>query len=166
MRESGGHACLAQETLTRRGSLSEVCRQDFDRDVAVELDIAREVNDPHATTAELVLKRVLTGHGGLQVKELGRGMSHGLEIRAASRSASAEQLLLLGFRKAHVLQGGYFMVQSSRHATKRNPYVEAAEFTFGAAAHLRRAVRRRTIAVRPGTGHYLVALRSGGTCDF
>jgi serine/threonine-protein kinase len=33
--------------------------------VAGELDVAREVDDPHATTTELALERVLAGQGGL-----------------------------------------------------------------------------------------------------
>ena len=50
----------------------EVGRQDLDGDVAIELHVAREVDHPHAATAELALERVLTGQGGLQVEELAR----------------------------------------------------------------------------------------------
>ena len=51
-------------------------RQDLDRDVAVELHVAREVDHPHAATTELALERVLTGQGGLQVEKLDGGMRH------------------------------------------------------------------------------------------
>jgi len=60
--------------------VGEMTRQDLDGDVAVELHIAREVDDPHATATELALERVLTGQGGLEVEELGRGVGHAMKI--------------------------------------------------------------------------------------
>ena len=78
VREAGRHAGLADEPLARRRGTGEVGREDLDGDVAIELHVAREVDDPHAATAELALDRVLTGQGGLQVEELGGGMRHGL----------------------------------------------------------------------------------------
>jgi len=60
--------------------VGEMTRQDLDGDVAVELHIAREIDDPHPSTTELALERVLTGEGGLEVEELGRGMGHAMKI--------------------------------------------------------------------------------------
>ena len=66
----------AGEPLARRGGAGEVGRQDLDGDVAIQLHIAREVDHSHAAAAELALERVLTGQCGLQVEELGGGISH------------------------------------------------------------------------------------------
>ena len=56
VREAGRRARLAQEPLARRVGAREVRRQHLDGDVAVELHVAREVDDPHAAAAELALE--------------------------------------------------------------------------------------------------------------
>src|SRR6478672_3329921 len=51
-------------------------RQDLDRHVAVELHVAREVDDPHPAAAKLTLEGVLAGEGRLQLEEFAGGRSH------------------------------------------------------------------------------------------
>jgi hypothetical protein len=79
VREARRHARLPEESLARGGRLGEVRGQDLDGDVAVELYIARQVDDAHATTTELALEGVLTGQGGLQVEELWGRLRHGMK---------------------------------------------------------------------------------------
>ena len=78
VRESRGHARLAEESFARCRGAGEVRREHLDGHVAIELHVAREVDDAHAAAAELALERVLAGQGGLQVEELGGVMGHGL----------------------------------------------------------------------------------------
>src|SRR5512144_1949322 len=61
MRESRGRARLAEEPLARLRAAREVRRQHLDGDVAVELHVAREVDDSHPAAAELALQRVFAG---------------------------------------------------------------------------------------------------------
>jgi hypothetical protein len=56
--------------------LSHVGGEHLAGHVAVELDIAREVDDPHPASAELPLERVFSGEGGLEVEEFGGGLRH------------------------------------------------------------------------------------------
>ena len=63
--------------------------QDLDGDVAIELHVAREVDDAHAAAAELALERVLTGEGGLEVEELGGGMGHDRNTNRSTRRFAA-----------------------------------------------------------------------------
>ena len=74
--------------------MGERSRQDLDGDVTIQLHIAREVDDPHAPSAELALERVLTGQRGLQVEEVGRWVGHETDgsrdaetVNAAGRAA-------------------------------------------------------------------------------
>jgi hypothetical protein len=53
-----------------------VGRQDLDGHVAVELNVPREVDDAHSTTAELALNRVFASEGRLEVEKLGSGLRH------------------------------------------------------------------------------------------
>ena len=76
MREAGGRARLAQEPLARLGGAREVRRQHLDGDVAVELHVAREVDDAHAAAAELALEGVLAGEGGLELEEFAAELRH------------------------------------------------------------------------------------------
>jgi hypothetical protein len=61
---------------SRRKRPGEVRREHLDRDVAVELNVACEVDDAHAAAAELALKGVLTGEGGLKGEEVVGGERH------------------------------------------------------------------------------------------
>ena len=76
VREAGRHARLADEPLARIRRLREMGREDLDRNVAVELHVAREVDHPHAAATELARKRILAGQGGLQIEEFERGVVH------------------------------------------------------------------------------------------
>src|SRR5262249_16921969 len=67
MREAGGHSSFTDEALSCMSLHGEVGGQNLDGDVAIELHVAREIDDAHAATAELALERVLTGQGRLQV---------------------------------------------------------------------------------------------------
>ena len=76
VREAGCEACLSHEPLACFRIAGEVSGKDLDGDVAIELDVAREVHYSHASAAELALKRILAGQCGLQVEELVRRMRH------------------------------------------------------------------------------------------
>src|SRR6185437_15864073 len=69
MRQPGGRARFAEESLARLGADGEMRREDFDGDVAVELYVAREIDDSHAAAAELSFERILAGEGGLELEE-------------------------------------------------------------------------------------------------
>ena len=65
-----------RDALARGGIAGEVRGEDLDGDIAIELDVAREVNDAHAAAAELALERVLAGEGGLEFEEVVGGVWH------------------------------------------------------------------------------------------
>ena len=94
MREPGGRARLAQESLARLGGAREVRRQHLDGDVAVELHVAREVDDAHAAAAELALEGVLAGERGLEVEEFGVGMRHDFTLQSALRKVNRARAAL------------------------------------------------------------------------
>src|SRR5262245_3815808 len=75
MRESGGRGCFAEKSLACCFA-GEVGGEDFDGDVAIEMDVAREIDDPHSAAAELALERILTGEGRLQLEEFAGGLRH------------------------------------------------------------------------------------------
>ena len=52
----------------------------LDRDVAIKLDVPREIHYTHAAAAELALERVLAGQRALKVEELGGGVRHDTNI--------------------------------------------------------------------------------------
>ena len=58
------------------GGAREVRREHLDGDVAVELHVAREIDDPHPAAAELALERVLAGERRLELEEIGVGLRH------------------------------------------------------------------------------------------
>ena len=66
--------------------------QYLDGDIAIELDVAREVHNAHSTPAELALKRILSGQRSLQVEELGRRLVHDTKSIAASRTLTTDPL--------------------------------------------------------------------------
>ena len=76
VREAGGGARFAHEAFARLGGPRQVGGEHLDGHVAVELDVAGEVDDPHPAAAELPLKRVLSGEGRLEVEEFGGGLRH------------------------------------------------------------------------------------------
>ena len=76
MRELRRHARLSQKLFACRGCAGAVRGKDFDRDVAVELHVAREVDDAHAATPELALERVLASESGLEIEEFGGRVGH------------------------------------------------------------------------------------------
>ena len=47
VREASRRARLLHEALTRLGLVGKVGRQDLDRDVAIQLHVARKVDDSH-----------------------------------------------------------------------------------------------------------------------
>ena len=92
VREAGRRPGLSDEPLARRRVVSDLGRQDLDGDVAIQLDIAREVDHPHAASAEFALERVLTGQGGLEVEELGGGIGH-CRVLYDTKSIGVQQAL-------------------------------------------------------------------------
>jgi hypothetical protein len=98
VRKSGGGARFAQESLTRLGGVGEVGWQDLDGDVAVELHIAGEVDDPHAPAPQLPLERVLAGEGFLQLQKLGRGDCQVLYSTKLPRDTQGQRPFQAGFR--------------------------------------------------------------------
>jgi hypothetical protein len=78
MREPGRGPRLLHETFARGGETREMHWQDFDGDVAIELNVAREVNDSHSAASNLALQGILSRKCGLQVEEFERGLRHGI----------------------------------------------------------------------------------------
>ena len=76
------HARLAEETFASLGLGGLLGRQELERHRPVELDIARQEDDPHAATAELALERVASGDGRLQGDEEGIRGRHRRPLRA------------------------------------------------------------------------------------
>ena len=63
--QPGGEPDLAQEALrAERGG--ELGVQHLERDLAVVLEVVREIDRGHAPAAELALERVAVGQGGLE----------------------------------------------------------------------------------------------------
>jgi len=56
VRETGGHAGFSQKPVSRLRIAGEVRGQDLDRDVTIELHVAREVHHSHASAAKLALE--------------------------------------------------------------------------------------------------------------
>jgi hypothetical protein len=67
VRKSGGSAGLLDESFAGIGEAREMRRKHLDRDVAIELDVPREVDDSHSSAAELTLEGIFSGEGGLEV---------------------------------------------------------------------------------------------------
>jgi hypothetical protein len=63
MRELAGGAGLAQEAAADLRVRGDVRREDLERDLAVEPDVARAVDDAHAAAPELGLELELAGEG-------------------------------------------------------------------------------------------------------
>ena len=61
MREPRGEPCLAEEARTQLVVAREVLGEPLQRDRAVELDVAREVDDGHRAVAERALELVAAG---------------------------------------------------------------------------------------------------------
>ena len=76
MREPGGGARLSEESLTKFLHAREAEREDLDRNVSVELNVAGEIHDSHPATTQLALERILAGESRLQLKEFVRRLSH------------------------------------------------------------------------------------------
>ena len=64
MRELSGRAPFAQEALADDRVGREVGGQRLDRDAAVELRVAGEVDDAHAAASDLAFELVLSGERG------------------------------------------------------------------------------------------------------
>ena len=76
MREARGGPCLAKEAFTGLRTLRHVRRQHLDRDVPVELDVAREIHDAHPAAADLALERIFARQGRLQLEPFRRECVH------------------------------------------------------------------------------------------
>src|SRR4051794_28065728 len=78
VRESGGGARLLHESFACSRQARKMSRQDFDRDIAIELNVTREVDDAHTTAANLTLKRIFSGECGLEIEEFAGGLRHAI----------------------------------------------------------------------------------------
>ena len=76
VREPGRRARFPQKSLAQIVLLGERSGQELDRDGAIERDVAREEDDPHAAAPELALERKSAGERFLQLEELGRRSWH------------------------------------------------------------------------------------------
>jgi hypothetical protein len=76
VREPGGGARLAHEAVARGGGAGEGRREHLEGDVAVELHVAREVDDAHPAAAELALEGVLAGERRLELEEFCGRLRH------------------------------------------------------------------------------------------
>src|SRR5262249_37994781 len=85
VREAGGHSRFTNEALACMRLHGGMGGKNLEGDVAVELDVAREIDDAHAATAELALKRVLTGQGRLEVEKFGRWIGHYSDTTGTTR---------------------------------------------------------------------------------
>src|SRR5512143_4166789 len=63
-----GRLDLAQESLTAEGG-RELRVQDLDRDVAIVLEVVREINGCHAAGTKFALDAVAIGDGGRQTRQ-------------------------------------------------------------------------------------------------
>src|SRR5688500_15550332 len=84
VRQSGRCARLAHESLARCGNLRQVKREHFDCDVAIELYVAREVDDSHPPAAELALDGIFAGECGLKLEEFAGRLRHSDKIATKS----------------------------------------------------------------------------------
>jgi hypothetical protein len=64
MRQVRRRSRLAQKALAHVGAPGKVGRKRLDGDWTVELEVAGEVDDPHATTPDLTLDVVLASECG------------------------------------------------------------------------------------------------------
>src|SRR5262245_18816402 len=90
MPELRDRACLEQESLAQRGVGGDVRIDDFDRDRAVQRDVAREIDRAHAALTEQTLDGVLRANRSAQRAERvawrTRGVGHcGYNLCARSR---------------------------------------------------------------------------------
>ena len=82
MRERRREPGFTEKSLTDVGLYRQRLRQNLDRHVSVELDFAGEVDDPHASPAELTLERVLAGECLLEINEVAIDHGHWVEVLA------------------------------------------------------------------------------------
>ena len=66
MRQTRSEACLADEPLANVAVCTQVFCEDFQRDRAAELRVAREVDDSHAPMTERVLDDVAAAGNGVR----------------------------------------------------------------------------------------------------
>jgi hypothetical protein len=71
MRQSGRGPRLVNEPLARGCEAGEVRWQHLDGDIAIELNIAGEINDSHSSAADLSLEEIFSGERGLELQEFG-----------------------------------------------------------------------------------------------
>ena len=76
VREPSCGALLTQEPLACFRLLREMQWQNLDRDVTIELDVARKINDTHSASAQLPFERIFAGERGVEVEKLGRESDH------------------------------------------------------------------------------------------
>ena len=69
MREAGGSPCFAHEALARLGGPRQVGGEHLDGNVAVELDVAGEIDESHPAAAKLSFKRVLSRECRLEIEQ-------------------------------------------------------------------------------------------------
>jgi hypothetical protein len=74
--ESPAAVRASRRKRSRASDAREVRREHLDGDVAVELHVAREVDDAHPAAAELALEGVLAGEGRLELEEFAGGLRH------------------------------------------------------------------------------------------
>ncbi len=72
-----------------------MCGQDFDGYVAIELYIARQVDDPHSAPPDLALQGILSGEGGLKLEEFAGGLRHCTEFCCLWRKSERDELIPL-----------------------------------------------------------------------
>ena len=117
MGEARGHLRFANELLASFGQHRQLRRQHFDRDLARQPDLARQIHDAHAAAAELPLEGILAGEGGLKLdkKGVGAGWSfwrfewrraHGLSYEPITRFTTHGVPVLRPQRSFHVLPQG------------------------------------------------------------
>ena len=73
VRELGREPRLAQEPITQPRLRRPLGRQQLDRDRTIEMDLARQVDDPHAPAAEFAVERVPAGERVLELEKEGVG---------------------------------------------------------------------------------------------
>ncbi len=76
MGQSRSGARLTEEPFACVRLLREVRRQHLDRDVTVQLHIARKVDHAHPAAAQFPLERVLASERGLEIEKLRRASAH------------------------------------------------------------------------------------------
>ena len=66
MVQLGGHPDLAQETFAPQ-HLRQMGSEHLERDIAIVLEVAREIDHRHAAVADLALDRVPASEGGREL---------------------------------------------------------------------------------------------------